>query len=71
MLWSPQLGPQTHFLQAGEVYEVFYGGARAGGKSAAMLMDWVRHASLYGKDANGLIVRRELTQLVDLIKEFS
>ena len=34
-----------------------------------MLMDWVRHATLYGRDANGLIVRRELTQLVDLIKE--
>ncbi len=34
-----------------------------------MLLDWLRHASLYGKAANGLLVRRELTQLVDLIKE--
>ncbi len=48
---------------------MFYGGARAGGKSFAILLDFLRHATWYGKDANGLLVRREVTQLVDLIRE--
>jgi hypothetical protein len=48
---------------------VLYGGARAGGKSFSMLLDWMRHAQAYGKEANGLILRKELVQLKDLIKE--
>jgi hypothetical protein len=69
VLWTPQPGPQTAFLQAGNIYEVLYGGARAGGKSFSMLLDWMRHAQAYGKEANGLILRKELIQLKDLIKE--
>jgi hypothetical protein len=69
ILWTPQPGPQTAFLQAGTIYEVLYGGARAGGKSFSMLLDWMRHAQAYGKEANGLILRKELIQLKDLIKE--
>jgi hypothetical protein len=34
-----------------------------------MLLDWMRHAQAYGKEANGLILRKELIQLKDLIKE--
>jgi hypothetical protein len=34
-----------------------------------MLLDWMRHAQKYGKEANGLILRKELIQLKDLIKE--
>jgi hypothetical protein len=47
---------------------VFYGGARGGGKSDAVLGDWLSHAALYGRDAVGLMVRRERTQLMELVE---
>jgi hypothetical protein len=50
------------------VYEVLYGGARGGGKSDGMLGEWVAHAGRHGEDASGLVVRRERTQLYDLIE---
>lgn len=50
------------------VFEVFFGGARGGGKSDGMLGDWIRHAQEFGESASGLMVRRERTQLYDLIE---
>lgn len=38
VIFKPNGGPQTEFLAASE-REVFYGGARGGGKSYAMLVD--------------------------------
>ena len=38
VIFKPNSGPQTQFLAASE-REVFYGGARGGGKSYAMLVD--------------------------------
>jgi len=31
------------------VFEVFFGGARGGGKTDGMLGDWANHADRYGK----------------------
>ena len=67
VIWSPQRGPQSA-LMACPVFEVFYGGARGGGKSDGILGDWVAHASRHGRYASGLMVRRERTQLYDLIE---
>ncbi len=67
VIWSPQEGPQTALLQC-PVFEVFFGGARAGGKRESMLGDFASHADLYGPDAIGLCIRRELTQLKGLIE---
>src|ERR1700675_1102104 len=67
VIWRPQPGPQTALLTC-PVFEVLYGGARGGGKSDGMLGEWVGHAGKYGEDASGLIVRRERTQLYDLIE---
>jgi hypothetical protein len=67
IVWRPQRGPQTDFLEC-PVFEIFLGGARGGGKSDALLGDWLSHSSLYGEHAIGLIVRRELTQLRELIE---
>lgn len=67
IIWRPQPGPQTALLTC-PVFEVFFGGARGGGKSDGMLGDWVGHAGRYGDAASGLMVRRELTQLYDLIE---
>ena len=67
VIWQPQPGPQMALLTC-PVFEVFFGGARGGGKSDGMLGDWVSHAGRYGEAASGLMVRRELTQLYDLIE---
>jgi hypothetical protein len=45
------------------VFEVFFGGARGGGKTDAMLGDWISHSDLYGEHAIGLMVRRTRLQL--------
>ena len=37
--WGPQKGPQTALL-ACPVFEVFFGGARGGGKTDGMLGEW-------------------------------
>lgn len=49
------------------VFEVFYGGARGGGKTESSIGDWLQHSSLYGEHAIGIFVRRKLTQLSEVI----
>ena len=67
VVWQPQPGPQVALL-ACPVFEVFFGGARGGGKTDGMLGEWASHADLYGAHAIGLMVRRERTQLVEAIE---
>lgn len=67
VVWSPQPGPQTALLQC-PCFEVFFGGARGGGKTDGMLGEFASHADLYGESAIGLMVRRERTQLLETIE---
>ena len=60
-------GPQTALL-ACPVFEVFFGGARGGGKTDGMLGEWASHAALHGKNAVGLMIRRERVQLLETIE---
>ena len=69
VVWSPQPGPQTDLVTC-PVFEVFFGGARGGGKTEGSIGDWLSHSSQYGELAAGLFVRRKLTQLTDIIKRF-
>jgi len=55
-------------LLACPAFEVFFGGARGGGKTDGMLGEFASHAGLYGADAIGLMVRRTRTQLVETIE---
>jgi hypothetical protein len=66
VLWKPQEGPQTALL-ACPIFEVFYGGARGGGKTESSIGDWLQHSSLYGEDAIGIFFRRKLVQLAEVI----
>lgn len=66
VIWQPQPGPQTALLEC-PVFEVFYGGARGGGKTESSIGDWLQHSSLYGEHAIGIFVRRKLTQLSEVI----
>lgn len=64
----PQPGPQDDFVTC-PIEEIFYGGARGGGKTMAILLKWLVHASEEGGRARGLIIRRELVNLRDMIAE--
>ena len=66
VLWQPQEGPQTALLKC-PVFEVFYGGARGGGKTESSIGDWLQHSSLYGEAAIGIFFRRKLVQLAEVI----
>lgn len=66
VLWSPQPGPQTALLEC-PIFEVFYGGARGGGKTESSIGDWLQHSSLYGEAAVGIFFRRKLVQLAEVI----
>ena len=64
VIFQPNDGPQTEFLAASE-REVFYGGARGGGKSYAMLVDPLRYCDKQKHRA--LLIRRTMPELRDLI----
>lgn len=69
VIWTPQPGPQTDLVTC-PVFEVFFGGARGGGKTEGSIGDWFSHSGMYGEQAAGLFIRRKLTQLTDAIKRF-
>src|SRR5210317_1383525 len=64
VIFKPNGGPQTEFLAASE-REVFYGGARGGGKSYAMLVDPLRYC--HKQKHRALLIRRTMPELRDLI----
>lgn len=66
VVWEPQPGPQTALLQC-PVFEVFFGGARGGGKTEGSIGDWLQHSALYGEAAIGIFVRRRFKQLAEVI----
>ena len=64
VIFKPNDGPQRDFLAASE-REVFYGGARGGGKSYAMLVDPLRYC--HRQHHRALLLRRTMPELRDLI----
>jgi hypothetical protein len=64
IVFEPNNGPQTEFLAASEK-EVFYGGARGGGKSYAMLVDPLRYC--HKQHHRCLLLRRSMPELRDII----
>ena len=64
VIFKPNTGPQTEFLASSE-REVFYGGARGGGKSYAMLVDPLRYCQR--ETHRALLLRRTMPELRDLI----
>lgn len=66
IIWAPQEGPQTALIQC-PIFEVFYGGARGGGKTESSIGDWLDHSSTYGEHAIGIFVRRKFKQLAEVI----
>lgn len=66
VVWQPQSGPQTALITC-PIFEVFFGGARGGGKTESSIGDWLEHSATYGEHAIGIFVRRKLKQLEEVI----
>ena len=64
IIFKPNEGPQTQFLASAE-REVFYGGARGGGKSYAMLVDPLRYC--HKQNHRALLIRKTMPELRDMI----
>lgn len=66
-VWQPQPGPQRlAYRDVPERWEVFYGGARGGGKSDLALALAAKHCLRYGAEVRVLVIRTEYKQLRDL-----
>ena len=73
VIWAPQPGPQDAYVNC-PVYEVFYGGARGGGKTDGTLGKYAIKAQTYGPGFNALYFRKELPSLddaIDIIEDVS
>ena len=68
VIWSPRGNRAQVRLLKCQVFEIFFGGARGGGKTDGVLGEFGAHASRYGKDAIGLMVRRSRAELVETIE---
>ncbi len=66
VVWQPQ-PKQIAFISC-PADDVGFGGARGGGKSDAVPGDFIAHENQYGEHAIAMAVRRERTQLVELIE---
>jgi hypothetical protein len=67
VIWRPQPGPQ-HALIDCPLPEIFYGGARGGGKTDGVLGKYALKAQRYGEAFNAIFFRRELPMLDDAIE---
>jgi hypothetical protein len=65
IVWQPNSKPQYDFLRS-SVPDVFFGGARGGGKTDALIGDFIAHAGEHGKRAKGILVRRTMDELEEV-----
>lgn len=66
VIWDAQ--PRQAAFISCPADDVGFGGARGGGKSDAVIGDWISHEERYGEHAIGMAFRRERTQLTELIE---
>jgi len=66
IIWDSQ--PKQSAFIACPADDVAFGGARGGGKSDGVIGDWASHEDIYHEHAIGLALRRERTQLIELIE---
>src|SRR5262249_43078296 len=58
--WSAGGNPAQLALLECPIFEVFFGGARGGGKTDGMLGEWVRHAEAGCRAKSNLLINCEL-----------
>lgn len=67
LLWAPQPGPQTALIKCPYV-EIFYGGARGGGKTDGVLGKYLIKSDRLGRNFNAIIFRKEMPSSDDMIE---
>ncbi len=67
IIWQPQPGPQTHLLSC-PIEDILFGGARGGGKTDALLGDFLKHQAQYANHGRGMLLRRSMPELEDVIR---
>ena len=67
LIWAPQPGPQTALIDC-PLAEVFYGGARGGGKTDGLLGKWALKEGRYGAAFNAIMFRRTTVAAEDAIE---
>lgn len=65
--WEPISAPQEALITC-PIEDVFYGGARGGGKTDALLGDFAAHAGEHGLHAHGILFRRTYPELEEVEK---
>lgn len=65
-MWQPQPGPQSSAITARWADELFYGGARGGGKSDFQIGYQLDGALTYGKPWRGIMFRKTYAELEEL-----
>ena len=68
IVYQAQPGPQQALLEC-PIADILYGGARGGGKTYAMIGDWLSQAGEHGANAKGLWLRRSMPELRDVMKK--
>ena len=68
MTWRPQPGPQEAAIRASFVDELFFGGARGGGKSEYLLGDFLSDVDTYGEHWSGVLIRRTYPELDEILE---
>ena len=66
--WRPQPGPQEKAIRASFVDELFFGGARGGGKSEYLLGDYLSDVDTYGEHWKGVLIRRTYPELDEILE---
>lgn len=67
VLWAPQPGPQKALIDC-PLTEVFFGGARGGGKTDGVLGKWALKEARYGEKFNAVMFRRTTVSSEDAIE---
>lgn len=65
VIWEPQPGPQAGLLEC-PIEDVFFGGARGGGKTDGLLGDFAEQAGTYGSGARGILFRRTYPEMEEV-----
>jgi hypothetical protein len=65
--WRPQRGPQLEAMLASWCEELFFGGARGGGKSDFLLGDFAQDIDHYGENWKGILFRKSYKELDDIV----
>lgn len=68
-IWQPQPGPQEKAIRAQFIPELFFGGARGGGKTSFLMGDYASDVQKYGSAWRGIVLRRSFPELDEVIEE--